>query len=305
MNPSPPSWKTAANGNQHTLVLDRPHVLAIINVTPDSFSDGGAYPTLDAVVAAAERAIQEGASGLDVGGESTRPGSQPVSAEEQIRRTAPAIAAIRRKLGDAFLISIDTTLSAVAAAALDEGADVVNDVSAGRDDAGMFALVAGRHAGMILMHRLTQPSRDAYSTQYEAKQTPHYPRGVVAEVKAFLAERVSLAEQAGIARERIVIDPGLGFGKTVEQNISLITACAEFASLGYPVLSGLSRKSFVGQVSGMPSDGPPRERLFGTLALSVMHFAYGARLFRVHDVCAHVEALRAAAACVKSDPPVR
>jgi len=294
MNLPTPSWTTASGGKRRALLLDRPHVLAIINVTPDSFSDGGAYPTLDAVVAAGARAIEEGAVGLDIGGESTRPGSQPVSAEEQIRRTAPAIRAIRRVLGDSFLISIDTTRRDVAQSALDEGADAVNDVSAGRDEAGMFALVAERHAGIILMHRLTQPSRDAYSTQYDASGAPHYPQGVVAEVKEFLVERVSQAEQAGIAPERIVIDPGLGFGKTIEQNLTLIRASAEFTSLGYPVLSGLSRKSFVGRVSGVTSDMPPSDRVFGTLALSVMHYASGARVFRVHDVQAHVEALRAA-----------
>lgn len=281
----------------------RAQVLAIINLTPDSFSDGGAYPTVDAVVQAAARAIDDGASGLDVGGESTRPGSRPVSVQEQIRRTAPAIAAIRRTLGDAFLISIDTTQSTVAAAALREGADAVNDISAGRDDPDMLPLVAEHRAGIILMHRLAQPERDAYSTQYPAVSAPAYPGGVVAHVRSFLAERVSLARNAGIPPERIVIDPGLGFGKTVEQNLALIAATTELTALGPALLSGLSRKSFVGHVSGVPADRPPKDRLPGTLAMSVLHFMHGARLFRVHDVRPHVEALAAATAVCAAGAP--
>lgn len=293
MNNSPRAW-TAGCGTAKSLAMDRPQVLAILNLTPDSFSDGGALPTIDSAVAAASRAIEDGASGLDVGGESTRPGSRAVSAEEQIRRTAPVIVAIRRRLGDGLFISIDTTRSEVAATALDAGADAVNDVSAGRDDAAMLVLVAERKAGVVLMHRLMTPARDVYSTRYAEADAPMYPRGVVSEVREFLAARVQCAMQAGVARERIVIDPGLGFGKTVAQNMELIEKMPELVALGFPVMSGLSRKSFVGHVSGVAAERPPSERLFGTVALSVVHFVRGARVFRVHDVKAHVEALRAA-----------
>lgn len=269
--------------------------MAILNITPDSFSDGGACFDTPSALAAAERMLAEGADMLDVGGESTRPGAAPVSVTEQIRRTAPVIRAIRARFGGEFPISIDTTRAEVARAALDAGADAVNDTSGGRDDPGMFELVAQRGAGLILMHRFVAPSRDAYSTHYTpaARPEPVYPGGVVHDVRRFLAERTVDAERAGVPPARIMIDPGLGFGKSIQDNLRLIHGSAELASLGYPVLSGLSRKSFVGRLSGLSPDRPARDRLDGTIALSVLHYLRGARMFRVHDVAAHVAALNA------------
>lgn len=263
--------------------------MAILNVTPDSFADGGWLAKPGSVLAAADRAIDDGADMLDVGGESTRPGAARVGAEEQIRRVAPAIRAIRARHRD-VPISVDTTLAKVANAALDAGADAVNDVSAGREDEEMLSLVASRGAGMVLMHRLAPPGSDSYSDRYEGE--PAY-QDVVAEVGKFLGSRMQDADRAGIARESIVLDPGLGFGKSVAQNIELIRGTHALGALGRPVLSALSRKSFVGRV-GLGRDSQPGERLASTLAMSVLHYQHGARLFRVHDVREHAEALRVA-----------
>lgn len=295
MNPS--TWQI---GNGKAIGLDRPAVLAILNVTPDSFSDGGELPTPDAAAAAAERAVAAGAAGLDVGGESTRPGAEPVSADEQIRRVVPAIEAIRRALGVGVPIGIDTTLAAVAAAAIDAGADIINDVSAGRDDAGMLPLAAARGVGLILMHRLAPPRQDRYSDRYDSPPDYGDGGGVVRAVRGFLAERVDAACAAGVEPARIVIDPGLGFGKTVEQNLELIAGTPDLAALGRPVLSALSRKSFTARAAGMGPQTQPRERLAATIGLSVAHLAAGARVFRVHDVGEHVLALGAAWAALRS-----
>lgn len=295
MNPS--TWQI---GNGKAIGLERPAVLAILNVTPDSFSDGGQLPTPDAAAAAAERAVAAGAAGLDVGGESTRPGAEPVSADEQIRRVVPAIEAIRRAVGAGVPIGIDTTLAAVAAAAIDAGADIINDVSAGRDDAGMLPLAAARGVGLILMHRLAPPRQDRYSDRYDAPPDYGAGGGVVRAVRSFLAERVEAACAAGVEPARIVIDPGLGFGKTVEQNLQLIAGTPDLAALGRPVLSALSRKSFTARAAGMGPQTPPRERLAATIGLSVAHLAAGARVFRAHDVGEHVRALGAAWAALRS-----
>jgi dihydropteroate synthase len=259
--------------------------MAILNATPDSFYAGSRGPTVETAVLAA----RSGAAVLDVGAESTRPGAEPVSADEQVRRAVPLIEAIRR-LDGRVAITIDTTSSVVAAAALDAGADAINDVSAGRDDPAMLALAGERRCGIVLMHRLAAPTRDKYSDRY-AGEEPEYGE-VVADVREFLRERADAAIAAGVAREGIIVDPGLGFGKTVEQNMELIRRTGEIASLGYPVLSGLSRKSFVGRVS-LGRDSTPEERLDGTLALSAAHLRSGASILRVHDVAPHVELLRA------------
>jgi dihydropteroate synthase len=259
--------------------------MAILNATPDSFYVGSRGPTLETAVAA----IEAGAAVLDVGAESTRPGAEPVSAEEQIRRAVPLIRAIRGRDGR-VAITIDTTSADVAAAALDAGADAINDVSAGRDDPGMLAMAAKRRCGIVLMHRLAAPRRDKYSDQYVGGE-PEYG-DVVTEVREFLRERAEATLAAGVVREGIVVDPGLGFGKTVEQNMELIRRTNEIVALGYPVLSGLSRKSFVGRVS-LGRDSTPEERLHGTLALSAAHLRSGATILRVHDVAPHVELLRA------------
>lgn len=261
--------------------------MAILNATPDSFHDGGSFPTVDLACRFACEAVRDGADAIDIGGESTRPGAEPVSPEEQVQRTVPIIRAIR-EAGLSIPITIDTTRGEVATAALDAGADAVNDVSAGRDDPGMFDLVARRGAGIILMHRLTDPSRDRFSDQYDAP--PAY-QDVVGEVRAFLLQRVREALAAGINPDSICIDPGLGFGKSVDQNMELIRRTDELANIGLPILSALSRKSFVGRVS-LERDSHPSERLWGTVGLSVVHAMSGAAIVRVHDVRAHVEALR-------------
>jgi dihydropteroate synthase len=274
------AWQLAQNRR-----VSLPAVMAILNVTPDSFYSGSREPTLETAM----RAIEDGAAILDIGPESTRPGSEPVPAEEQIRRAVPLIKAVRQQ-GSKVAITIDTTSAGVAAAALDAGADAINDVSAGLDDPRMLALAAERRCGMVLMHRLAPPAKDRYSDQY-AGAAPVYA-DVVREVRDFLRERADVAVAAGVARGGIVLDPGLGFGKSVEQNLDLIRRTQEIAALGSPVLSGVSRKSFVGRVS-LGRDSTPGERLNGTLALSVMHLLAGASILRVHDVREHFEMLRA------------
>jgi dihydropteroate synthase len=306
MQNAPPCWVCGTR----SIALDRPSIMAIINVTPDSFSDGGLVTTADDAARAAERMVNEGADAIDVGGESTRPGAARVPAEEQIRRVVPSIAAIRQALGGdrttragRVVISVDTTRTEVAQAAIDAGADAINDVSAGREDAEMFALAATSRVGLVLMHRLVTPEQDSYSDRYQRASEPRYS-DVVGEVREFLHERAAAAMAAGVARESILLDPGLGFGKTVEQNLRLVAAGAAVTG-GFPVLSALSCKSFVARVSGAMEAATgeprsPRERLAGTLGLSVLHLTLGARLFRVHDVRAHREALDAAWVVVKT-----
>ncbi len=291
-NQPPCQWRL---GPDRWLDLSRPAVMAILNLTPDSFSDGGSYPTVEAAVEAAAAAVRDGANSLDLGGESTRPGAPRVETDEQIRRVVPVIRAIRAQAGPLgeIPITVDTTRAEVAAAALDAGADAINDVSAGLEDEGMLSLAAARGVGVVLMHRLRPPGEDSYSDRYQ--KDPVYPGGVVAVVREFLAGQAAAAEAAGVARGAIVLDPGLGFGKTVEQNLELIRRTGEIAALGYPVLSGLSRKSFVGRAGGHAPDDPPRERAAATVGLSVAHLLAGASIFRVHDVGMHARALRAAA----------
>ncbi len=285
------------------LDLQQPLVVAILNLTPDSFSDGGKLNTLDATTAAARDAVDAGAAILDIGGESTRPGASRVSAAEQIARVIPAIRAIRAAGGAlaTIPISIDTTLEPVARAALDAGADAINDVSGGLEDPAILALAAERSAGLILMHRERPPDQDHYSTAYGRPAGPEPVRGdIVAHVRAAFESMLERAESAGVDQRSIVLDPGLGFGKSVEQNIDLIRRTPELLELGRPILSGVSRKSFVGAISAPPGVTlTPGERLAGTLALSIEHLRAGARLFRVHDVAAHAQALRASWACMK------
>src|ERR1051326_8059721 len=215
--------------------------MAILNLTPDSFSDGGACPTVESAVAAARRAAEEGADILDLGGESTRPGAARVPSDEQVRRVIPVLRAIRAD-GSRLAtipISIDTTLIPVARAALDAGASIINDVSAGIEDPAILDLAAERRSGLVLMHRLAPPDRDSYSDRYE--QRPQYD-DVVRTVRDFLASRAALAESRGVARSSIVLDPGLGFGKTVEQNLELIRRTPELAALGNPILDRKSTR---------------------------------------------------------------
>lgn len=246
-----------------------PLLMGVLNVTPDSFSDGGRY--LDP--AAAERRVMEmiaeGADWIDVGGESTRPGSQPVAESEQVRRVLPAIrAAVARNV----VVSVDTTRGAVAEAALDAGASLVNDISAGRDDATMLPLVARRRAAIVLMHMRGTPAT--------MQQAPWY-EDVVEEVLGFLRARRDAALAAGIDGARILLDPGIGFGKTTEHNLALLRALRRFAALGPPLLVGTSRKRFIGEVTEQPD---PSRRLLGTAATVAWSIANGAAVVRVHDV---------------------
>ena len=249
-----------------------PFIFGVLNTTPDSFSDGGRFLEPNQAVEAGCRMADEGADAIDVGGESTRPGSAYVSAEEQIRRTCPVIEGLVRRFGsNGPAISIDTRLAFVAEAALDSGATIVNDISA-LSDPGMAPLVARRGAGLVLMHMKGTPA--------DMQKDPVY-EDVVEEVLAFLRDRMAQAEAAGVSRERIVLDPGIGFGKTVSHNLILLSSLKRFEGLGSPVLVGPSRKRFIGEVLGLPS---PTDRLYGTLAAVAACVLAGVECIRVHDV---------------------
>ncbi|MEO6435067.1 MAG: dihydropteroate synthase [Tepidisphaeraceae bacterium] len=244
--------------------------MGVLNVTPDSFSDGGRFATVDAAVIRAEALAAQGADLIDIGGESTRPGSQPVPADEQIARVVPVL---QRVAHLPVTFSIDTTRAAVAEAALDAGAYLVNDISAGRDDAGMFPLVARRKAPIVLMHMQGTPA-----TMQDA---PSYS-GVVTEVAEFLIERLSMAEAAGIDPNLALIDPGIGFGKRLSDNLALLRRQRELIDrVGRPAVIGTSRKGFIGKITGVER---PQDRLFGTAASVAWSIANGAAVVRVHDV---------------------
>jgi dihydropteroate synthase len=247
----------------------RPLVMGIINVTPDSFSDGGLLTTPEQAAEHSAKLVDAGADWLDVGGESTRPGALPVSSSEQIRRTVPAVAAIRQKT-DA-LISIDTTSAEVARQALDAGANVVNDISAGGDDPEMFPLVAQRGVPIILMHMQGKPQTMHLS--------PHYT-DVTGEVSAFLLKRRDQAIGAGIDPNRILFDPGIGFGKNTAHDLQLLHDTSALAGLGQPLVVGPSRKRFIGAITG---EQRPDQRVFGTAAVVAWCVANGAAVVRVHD----------------------
>lgn len=285
------------------LTLNRPRLMGVLNVTPDSFSDGGSYAGVDEAVAAARRMIAEGAAIIDIGGESTRPSAESVPEDEQIRRVVPVVQALcAREIAGRFLISIDTTRSRVAVASLEAGADIINDVSAGMDDEAMLPLAASRRCGLILMHRLRKPREDSFSTHYAPGAEPDYQGDVYRVVRDFLNERVQAALAAGVRREAIVIDPGLGFGKSVAQNYELALRLGALQrDLDLPALSAASRKSFLAHSPSAPRpDALPSpqsaERLAAGVALTLSHWQMGVRLFRVHDVAAHAQALAAAAA---------
>lgn len=286
-------------GPARRLRLDRACIMGILNVTPDSFSDGGRFTSAEDVADAARRLVEEGADMLDVGGESTRPGAERIDADEQIRRVVPAISAIRAR-GVDVPISVDTTRASVARAALDAGADAINDVSGAQEDDAMLALAAQRGAGLILMHRLRPPDADAYSHSYTTD--PEYEGGVVAAVVDYLSARARAAQKAGVDRAAIALDPGLGFGKTVDQNYLLIARGAAISALGFPVLAAASRKSFIGVASGVETSS---ERLSGSIAASVAQRLGGANIFRVHDVGSQAEAIRVADRIVRAMSPTR
>lgn len=286
-----PSERTWIVGDRGRVALHRPLVMGILNLTPDSFSDGGSYPDAGAAAEAALGMFRAGAAIVDVGGESTRPGAERISASEQIRRVVPAIERIAKDsgFGAGWAISVDTTLGEVARAAMGAGATIINDVSAGSEDEGMLGLAGAAKAGLILMHRLAPPGRDRYSDQYAGGAAPVYG-DVVTSVREYLESRMIAAAEAGVELERVAIDPGLGFGKTVEQNLELIARTGELRMLNRPIVSGLSRKSFVGRAMGL-AESSPAQRETGTVALTVLHRVCGASVFRVHDVGAAVTAL--------------
>lgn len=250
----------------------RPLLMGILNATPDSFSDGGRFADPGRALERALAMAGEGADIIDVGGESTRPGSEPVAAAEQTARVVPVVRALRAALPAEVLISIDTTRAAVAAAALDAGADFINDVAAGRDDPGMFALAAERGAPIVLMHMRGTPKT--------MQDNPRYG-DVVAEVEAFLLERAAAARAAGVAAENIVLDPGIGFGKTKADNLRLLAALPRFAGLGYATLLGASRKRFMGSVC---RETEPQNLVAATVATTTLGVVAGFNIFRVHDV---------------------
>ena len=259
-------------------------VMGVVNVTPDSFSDGGLYLDTAAAVAHGILLEREGASILDVGGESTRPGAEPVTAEQELLRVLGVIEGLGSQ-GARAQLSIDTSKAAVAAAALDAGATLVNDVTALRGDPEMAGIVADRGADCCLMHMLGSPRT--------MQDNPHYD-DVVSDVKAFLEQRMTFAVGAGIDERRILLDPGIGFGKTLEHNLTLLRRLDELVALGRPVVIGTSRKSFLGRITGREVD----DRLAGTIATNVLAYERGARVFRVHDVGPVADALRVAAATV-------
>ena len=260
-----------------------PVLMAVLNTTPDSFSDGGVHSSLDAAVSHGQLCIHDGAGILDVGGESTRPGAARVDIAEQIARTQPVIAAIAT-LGP---VSIDTTRAEVARAALAAGACIVNDVSAALDDPEIVDVACAAGAAIILMHRLASPDSDRWSTEYDARRTY---TDVVRDVRDWLGARVAAVLKAGMPRDRIAVDPGLGFGKDVQQNLALIARLQEFAELGVPVLVGASRKSFLGAITAEPD---PAQRDAASVGAALVAASNGAAILRVHAVRDHAHALAA------------
>ncbi len=253
-------------------------IMGILNVTPDSFSDGGLHHSVDAALHHAACMVQEGAHIIDIGGESTRPGASPVSEKEELRRTAPVVRALRQQF-PALRISIDTRHAAVAAAALEAGADIVNDIS-GLEDADMRRICAEAGCGVILMHMQGTPAT--------MQQHPHYT-DVVAEVRAFFEQRISLAEESGIDPQRICLDPGIGFGKNTQHNLALIRQLEELRVQNLPLMMALSRKRFMGELLQDPV--LPKESPLPTVAMSLLAAERGADLHRVHDVAALQQAL--------------
>jgi len=264
-----------------SLRLDRPRVLGIVNVTPDSFSDGGEHATTEAAVAHGLRLAAEGADALDVGGESTRPGAPEVPLEEELRRVVPVVERLARET--ALPISIDTSKPEVMRAAVAAGAGMVNDVRALRGE-GALEAAAALGVPAVLMHMLGEPR--------SMQDDPRYD-DVVGDVHRFLAERIFAAEMAGIPKSRIVVDPGFGFGKTVEHNLALLAQLERFTELGVPVLAGLSRKKTIGVLTGRED---PHARVHGSVAAHLIAAQRGAMLLRVHDVAATVDALKVWAA---------
>lgn len=262
------------------LSLDSPIVMGILNVTPDSFSDGGVHQALGAAVSAGLRLWGEGAAIVDVGGESTRPGAKQVSPADEIRRVLPVV---ERLVSMGQPVSIDTRHAEVAASCVSVGACIINDVSGFRDRA-MVDVAAGCEAGVVVMHMLGEPGT--------MQRDPHYD-DVVSEVRDYLLAQAGMLEKAGVERERIMLDPGIGFGKTLSHNLALLSGLTAFTETGYPVLVGASRKRFISEISGADDPG---ERLGGSVAAVLETVNRGAAVIRVHDVAATVQALAVAQA---------
>ena len=244
-------------------------LMGIINVTPDSFSDGGLYFNKEKAVDRGLELAEEGANIIDIGGESTRPGSDFISTEEELMRTVPVISALRKKTD--VLISVDTTKSEVAEAALGEGADIINDISSFRFDPKMLSLAAQKDIPVILMHMKGTPKNMQLNPFYE---------DLLAEIRGFLEERIATAQAYGIKKEKIIIDPGIGFGKSLKDNLTLIKSLKFLEPIDRPILIGISRKSFIGKILSLP----PQERTEGTIASAVLSIINGAHILRVHDV---------------------
>lgn len=249
-----------------------PLIMGVLNVTPDSFSDGGMYPNTRDAVARGLDMVAEGVDIIDVGGESTRPGSQRIDADEQKRRVLDVIAGLRSEIPRDIAISIDTTLSAVALAALDAGANFVNDVTGGTDDMNMIRIVAERNVPYCIMHMQGRPG--------DMQDNPTY-QNATHEIKAFLIQQAQLAESNGVAKENIILDPGIGFGKRTQHNLELLQNLSEFCEDDYPVLLGTSRKRFMGEIS---KTDDPAQRMPATCATTALGVMAGVKIFRVHDV---------------------
>jgi dihydropteroate synthase len=260
--------------------------MGVVNVTPDSFSDGGAFLAPERAIAHARRLVADGAELLDVGGESTRPGARAVTGEEELARVAPVLAGLD---GLDAAISIDTSKAAVAEAALDAGAEIVNDVTALRTEPGLAGLCADRGCIAVLMHMQGTPRTMQDDPAYD---------DVVDDVKAFLTQRIEFAVGEGIAEDRIWVDPGIGFGKTVRHNLELLNRLGELRALGRPIVVGTSRKRFIGTVTGREAD----DRLGGTIASNVLAARAGADVLRVHDVAEVAQAMRVADSILEGAP---
>jgi len=269
-------------GKYQLYTADKPLIMGILNVTPDSFSDGGRFNTTDKALAHAMKMVEQGADIIDIGGESTRPGAAKVSVEEEIARVVPVIEALAKR--SEVPISIDTYKSQVAKKAMDAGASIINDISGLRFDFQMAGVAAQYKAGLVLMHIKGTPEDMQQDPQYE---------DLLGEVKSYLSGSIKIALEAGIEKSAIAIDPGIGFGKTVEHNLSLIKNLSYFKGIGCPIVIGASRKSFIGKLN---NDIPASERLPGSLAAAVLAVQNGAAIIRCHDVAETKQALRVARA---------
>jgi len=257
--------------------LPTPQVMGILNVTPDSFSDGGFFLSVDTALKQAHQMVKEGATIIDIGGESTRPGAARVSVQEELDRVLPILEKIRAELP--ILISVDTCKAQVMREAIATGVDIINDVMALRGEGSIAAVANSDTVQICLMHLQGEPRT--------MQQNPHY-ENVINDIKTFLLERVQVCLDADIAKNRLIIDPGFGFGKTLEHNLLLMKQLQQFTELGYPVLVGVSRKSMIGKIL----DKPVTERLYGSLALTVLAISKGATFIRTHDVAATIDALK-------------